>query len=443
MTKAGLLQLALYLLILLLLVRPLGLYMARVYQRKPCYLDFILRPVERLIYKLCGIHTEEEMGWKTYLSCMLFVNIIGILVVYFVQRVQFYLPLNPQGYPSPTPDLAFNIAVSFATNSNWQAYGGEMTMSYFTQMFALTVQNFISAASGMSLLIAIIRGIVKHESNTLGNFWVDIVRGIIYILLPLSFILSLLLCSQGVIQNYKPYQKITLLHPFTYQSSAINNTTTVPIKVKEQMIPMGPVASQVAIKQLGSNGGGFFNANSAHPFENPTPISNFLEMIAILLIPTALCSTFGSMVRDKKQGWAILISMSILLVPCLFMEALVEQSGNPAFQQMGIDTIAQSELYPAGNMEGKETRFGIMNSAIWATATAASANGSVNSMLDSFTPLGGMIPLWMMHLGEVSFGGVGSGLYGMFMVIILTVFVTGLMVGRSPEYMGKKLNLMK
>ncbi|STY29943.1 potassium translocating ATPase, subunit A [Legionella wadsworthii] len=439
MTKAGLLQIVLYLLFLLLLVRPLGLYMSRVYQGKHCYLDFILKPLEKLIYNLCGIHPGEEMGWRSYLCCMLYINMMGILVVYLIQRIQFYLPLNPQGFTSPSPDLAFNTAVSFATNSNWQAYGGEMTISYFTQMFALTVQNFISAASGMSLLIAIIRGIVKHESRSLGNFWVDTVRGIIYILLPLSFIFSLILCSQGVIQNFKPYQKISLLHPFTYQKTAINNTTIEPVTVSEQVIPMGPVASHIAIKQLGTNGGGVFNTNSAHPFENPTPITNFLEMIAILLIPAALCFTFGSMVRDKRQGWAILVSMSVLFVPCLFLEVLIEQAGNPAFRQMGIDTIAQSELYPAGNMEGKETRFGIVNSAIWATATTASANGSVNSMLDSFTPLGGMIPLWMMHLGEVSFGGVGSGLYGMLMLIILTVFVTGLMVGRTPEYLGKKI----
>lgn len=449
MTKPGFLQIAFYLFFLLLLVKPLGWYMARVYQGRPCFLDTLLRPFEHLIYRLCGIHTQEEMGWKTYLSNMLFVNLVGLLAVYLVQRLQLYLPLNPQKFASPSPDLAFNTAVSFVTNTNWQAYSGETTMSYLTQMLALTVQNFISAATGMSLLIAVIRGIVKHESNSLGNFWVDTVRGILYILLPLSVIFALLLCSQGVIQNFKPYQTINLLHPFTYQQPVTDATEHTVLdsqgnpkttsKITEQVIPMGPVASQIAIKQLGTNGGSFFNVNSAHPFENPTPLSNFLEMIAILLIPAAFCFTFGYMVHDRKQGWAILVAMSILFVPCLMLEVVVEQVGNPAFQQMGIDTTAQSEFYPAGNMEGKETRFGIVNSAIWATATTAASNGSVNSMLDSFTPLGGLVPLWMMHLGEVSFGGVGSGLYGMLMLIILTVFVAGLMVGRTPEYLGKKI----
>lgn len=450
MTKVGFLQIAFYLIFLLLLVKPLGWYMAQVYQGRPCLLDAVLRPFEQFIYRICGIRTQEEMGWKTYLSTMLFVNLVGLLFVYLIQRIQFYLPLNPQEFTSPSPDLAFNTAASFATNSNWQAYSGETTMSYFTQMVALTTQNFISAATGMSLLIALIRGIVKNEKNTLGNFWVDTVRGILYILLPLSLILALILCSQGVIQNFKPYQKISLPYPFTYKqpitdatgktvSDNLGNPETTPVKITEQIIPMGPVASQVAIKQLGTNGGGFFNTNSAHPFENPTPLTNFLEMVAILLIPAAFCFTFGTMARDKRQGWAILIAMAILFVPWLIFEVAVEQAGNPSFQQMGIDPIVQSELYPAGNMEGKETRFGIVNSAIWATATTAASNGSVNSMLDSFTPLGGFVPLWMMHLGEVSFGGVGSGLYGMLMIVILTVFIAGLMVGRTPEYLGKKI----
>ncbi|QLZ69829.1 potassium-transporting ATPase subunit KdpA [Legionella sp. PC1000] len=450
MTKPGFLQIAFYLFFLLLLVKPLGWYMARVYQDRPCFLNTLLKPFEHLIYRLCGIRTQEEMGWKTYLSSMLFINLAGLLVVYLVQRIQFYLPLNPQQFVSPSPELAFNTAASFATNTNWQAYSGEATMSYFTQMFALTVQNFISAATGMSLLIAIIRGLVKHESNSLGNFWVDTVRGILYILLPMSLIFALILCSQGVIQNFKPYQKINLTHPFTYQKPVTDgtgqtvfdnqgNSNTTSTSVSEQIIPMGPAASQVAIKQLGTNGGGFFNVNSAHPFENPTPLTNFLEMVAILLIPAAFCFTFGTMARDKRQGWALLIAMSILFVPCLLLNTLVEQRGNPAFQQMGIDTTARSEFYPAGNMEGKETRFGVINSAIWATATTASSNGSVNSMLDSFTPFGGLVPLWMMHLNEVSFGGVGSGLYGMLMFVILTVFVAGLMVGRTPEYLGKKI----
>ncbi|KTD01027.1 potassium-transporting ATPase subunit KdpA [Fluoribacter gormanii] len=450
MTKPGFLQIALYLFFLLLLVKPLGWYMAQVYQGRPCFLDIILRPCERLIYKICGIHAQEEMGWKTYLSAMLFLNLAGLLIAYLLQRLQFYLPLNPQELPSPSPTLAFNTAISFTTNTNWQAYSGETTMSYLTQMLALTVQNFISAATGMSLLVALIRGIIKHESNSLGNFWVDTVRGILYILLPLSLLFALTLCSQGVIQNFKPFQKINLTHPFTYQQPIKDatgqtvldnqgNPKTTPVTITEQILPMGPVASQIAIKQLGTNGGGFFNANSAHPFENPTPLTNFLEMVAILLIPAAFCFMFGTMVHDKRQGWAILIAMSILFAPCLILEVVVEQAGNPAFHQMGIDTTAQSELYPAGNMEGKETRFGVVSSAIWATATTASSNGSVNSMLDSFTPLGGMVPLWMMHLGEVSFGGIGSGLSGMIMLIILTVFVAGLMVGRTPEYLGKKI----
>lgn len=450
MTKFGVLQIACYLVFLLLLVKPLGWYMARVYQGQSCFLDSLLKPFESLIYKLCGINPEEEMEWKTYLSAMLFVNLSGLLVVFLLQRIQNYLPLNPQNFPAPSADLAFNTAVSFATNTNWQAYGGETTMSYLTQMLGLTVQNFISAATGMSLVIALIRGLAKHESHSLGNFWVDSIRGILYILLPLSFIFSLILCSQGVIQNFKPYQKISLLSPFTYQH-ALTGAKGQPLldsqgklqisseKIMEQVIPMGPAASQIAIKQLGTNGGGFFNVNSAHPFENPTPLSNFLEMIALLLIPAAFCFTFGVMVRDKKQGWAVLIAMLILFIPFLTLETFVEQQGNPAFQPLGIDMNSNPEFYPAGNMEGKETRFGIVSSTIWTTATTASSNGSVNAMLDSFTPLGGLVPLWMMHLGEVCFGGVGSGLYGMLMMVIITVFVAGLMVGRSPEYLGKKI----
>lgn len=450
MTKFGFLQITFYLVFLLLLVKPLGWYMARVYQGQSCLLDSLLRPFEHFIYKLCGINPQEEMDWKTYLSTMLYVNLVGLLIVFLLQRIQYYLPLNPQHFTAPSSDSAFNTAISFATNTNWQAYSGETTMSYLTQMLALTVQNFISAATGMSLLIALIRGLAKHESNCLGNFWVDTVRGILYILLPLSFILSLILCSQGVIQNFKSYQKISLLHPFTYQQTLTDakgqplldnqsNPKRASVKITEQIIPMGPAASQIAIKQLGTNGGGFFNVNSAHPFENPTPITNFFEMITLLLIPAAFCFTLGVMVKDKRQGWAVLTAMLILFIPFLVLETVVEQQGNPAFQSMGIDMSPHSEFYPAGNMEGKETRFGIVNSTIWATATTAASNGSVNAMLDSFTPLGGLIPLWMMHLGEVCFGGVGSGLYGMLMMIIIAVFVAGLMVGRSPEYLGKKI----
>ncbi len=447
MTEIGLLQILIYLIIILLSVKPLGSYMAKVYEG-----DFkFLSSIERPIYRFCQIAPQQEMTWKSYLSAMLVFNLTGILAVYLIQRLQNFLPLNLQGFTAVPPELAFNTAASFVTNSNWQAYGGENTLSYLTQMMALTVQNFLSAATGMSLLIALIRGITSSESTNLGNFWVDTIRGTIYILLPLSLILAILLSSQGVIQNFKPYQKINLIEPLNYQLS-ITDANGQSIKdekgnpkfenkiLKEQIIPMGPVASQVAIKQLGTNGGGFFNTNSAHPFENPTPLTNFFEMIAILLIPAALCYTFGAMVKDKRQGWAILLAMLIIFIPLLLGTVISEQNGNSALPSLGINQIAYPGLSPGGNMEGKEVRFGIVASSIWATATTATSNGSVNSMLDSFTPLGGLIPLWLMHLGEVIFGGVGSGLYGMLMLVIITVFVAGLMVGRTPEYLGKKID---
>ncbi len=450
MTHNGILQILIYLVVVLALVKPLGWYMARVYQGQSCGVDKILSWLERLIYRLCAIDPKQEMTWKHYLYAMLLFNLLGFLAVYALQRLQIYLPLNPQAFAAVPPDLAFNTAASFVTNTNWQAYGGETTMSYYIQMMALTVQNFLSAATGMSLLVAIIRGLAGRESSNLGNFWVDTVRGVLYILLPLSYIFAIVLVSQGVVQNYKPYQSVHLMQPITYEqplldtaSNAIKdaqgNPKTTQQTVTEQLLPMGPAASQIAIKQLGTNGGGFFNANSAHPFENPTPLSNFLEMLALLLIPAALCYTFGVMVKDKRQGWAVLLAMLILFVPPMTIAVASEQQGNPAFTQMGINQTADSDSFPGGNMEGKETRFGIVNSALWATATTATSNGSVNAMHDSFTPLGGMMPLWMMHLGEVAFGGVGSGLYGMLMVVILTVFVAGLMVGRTPEYLGKKI----
>ena len=416
--------------------------MARVYENKPCGLNQICEPFENFIYKLCGITSKEEMGWKKYLSTMLFFNLLGMLFVYLIQRLQFYLPLNPQNFPGVSADSAFNTAASFVTTTNWQAYSGEATMSYLTQMLGLTVQNFLAAASGMSLLIALIRGIAGREGTSLGNFWVDTVRGTLYILLPLSLILAVTLTSQGVIQNFKSYQTVDLIQPVKYEEStkdAKGNTQTETKVATQQVIPMGPAASQIAIKQLGANGGGFFNTNSAHPFENPNPITNFLEMLAILLIPAAFCYTFGVMVKDRRQGWAILLAMFIIFIPFMSAAIIAEQQGNPAFNHLEIDTKHQHNLYPAGNMEGKETRFGITNSAIWASATTATSNGSVNSMHDSYTPLGGLMPLWFMHLGEVVFGGVGSGLYGMLMFIILTVFVAGLMVGRTPEYLGKKI----
>lgn len=434
-------QIILYLSTLLILVVPLGTYMARVYQGQSCGLSRFLRPLENGIYRLCGTHPEQEMGWKSYLTAMIFFNFVGLLFIYLIQRLQFFLPLNPQHFTGVAPDLAFNTAASFITNTGWQAYGGEATLSYFTQMVGLTVPSFLSAATGMALLVALIRGLVRHESTVLGNFWVDAVRSVLYILLPLSFIFALALVSQGVIQNFKPYQKINLIQSLTYQDAVLdakNNSHFETKKMFEQVIPMGPVASQVAIKQLATSGGGFFNVNSAHPFENPTPLSNFLEMLAILLIPAALCYTFGIMVKDRRQGWTIMVAMLLLLIPMMLFTTLIEQHGNPIFTQLGIDQVAQHG-FVGGNMEGKETRLGIVNSALWATVTTATSNGSVNAMHGSFMPLSSLIMLWMMHLGEVVFGGVGSGLYGMLMLIIIIVFIAGLMVGRTPEYLGKKI----
>lgn len=437
MTENGIFQILLYLAVILICVKPLGLYIARVYEGT---LRF-LHPIERLTYRFCAINPQEEMHWQKYLSAMLIFNLLGLFVVYLIQRLQMYLPLNPQHFANVPSDLAFNTAASFITNTDWQAYGGESTLSYLTQMLALTVQNFLSAATGMALLAAFIRSLARHEVSDLGNFWVDTVRGTLYILLPLSFIFAIFLSSQGVIQNFKPYEKINLLQTMTYQQpmsdvagnaikDAQGNPKLETITATDQTIPMGPVASQIAIKQLGTNGGGFFNTNSAHPFENPNPLTNFFEMLAILLIPAALCYTFGVMVKDKRQGWAIFIAMTMVIVPFIFVTVISEQIGNPALTQLGIS---------GGNMEGKDTRFGIINSAIWAAATTATSNGSVNSMHDSFTPLGGLVPLWLMHLGEVVFGGVGSGLTGMLVLVIITVFIAGLMVGRTPEYLGKKI----
>jgi K+-transporting ATPase ATPase A chain len=346
-----------------------------------------------------------------------------------LQRFQTHLPLNPLALPAVNPDLAFNTAISFATNTNWQSYGGETTLSYFTQMLGLTVQNFVSAATGMAILVAVIRGFIQKQIETIGNFWVDLVRSTLYILLPLALILSLALVSQGVVQTFNSSAKVALL-----QTAKDANGKAI----SGQVIAVGPAASQVAIKQLGTNGGGFFNVNSAHPFENPTPLSNFLEMLAILLIAASLCYTFGCMVKDRRQGWAILTAMLIIFIPCLWGCIQIEQKGNPLFSQFGIDQNTSS-LQPGGNMEGKEARFGIVNSAIWATATTAASNGSVNSMHDSYMPLGGLIPMWLMQLGEVIFGGVGSGLYGMIAFIIVAVFISGLMIGRTPEYLGKKI----
>jgi K+-transporting ATPase ATPase A chain len=389
------------------------------------------------------------MDWKNYAIAMLAFNMLGMLLLYLLQRGQGWLPLNPQGLGAVTPDSSFNTAASFASNTNWQGYGGETTMSYLTQMLGLTVQNFVSAAMGMACLVAVIRGIVRRTAQTIGNFWVDLVRTILYILLPLSFVGALLLVSQGVVQTFHPYVKVQVLQPTTYEEPATDEKGQPVLDdkgqpkmrqatLKEQVLAVGPAASQIMIKQLGTNGGGFFNVNSSHPFENATPFSNFLEILAILLIPVALCYTFGVMVKDTRQGWAILAAMTLIFVPLLALCVGSEQAGNPAFARAGFD-VAANELQSGGNMEGKEVRFGVANSALWATATTAASNGSVNSMHDSYTPLGGLVPLWLMQLGEVVYGGVGSGLYGMLAFAFIAVFVAGLMVGRTPEYLGKKI----
>lgn len=414
------LQFPLYLTVLLLLVKPLGLFMARVYQGERTFLSPLLLPVERFIYRLARVNENEDMNWKTYALTVLSFNLVGLLFLYLLLRVQNLLPLNPQALGSVSPQLSFNAAVSFTSNTNWQSYAGETTMSNLSQMLGLGVQNFLSAATGMAVLIVLIRGIFRQTTHNLGNFWVDLTRSTLYILLPLAMILSMALVSQGVVQ--------------TLDANASFETLDQASGVVSQTIPLGPAASQVAIKQLGTNGGGFFNVNSAHPFENPTPLSNFLEMLSILLIPAALTYTFGKMVGDTRQGWALLAAMTIILVLMTSITIIAESQGNPAFSSLGVDQSA-------GNMEGKEVRFGVVNSSIWATATTAASNGSVNSMHDSFTPLGGLVPMWMMLLGEVVFGGVGSGLYGMLAFVIIAVFVAGLMVGRTPEYLGKKIEI--
>ncbi len=449
MTANGYLQIILFLVVLIALAKPLGGYMARVYAAEVAPAGRIGTRFENLIYRLCGVDPGQEMRWMQYAFAVLWFSLLGAIAVYALQRLQVYLPLNPQGMAAVTSDSAFNTAVSFATNTNWQGYGGESTMSYLTQMLALTVQNFVSAATGMAVLIALIRGFTRQNADTIGNFWVDLVRGTIYILLPLSLVLALVLVSQGVVQTLSAYHTVPLVESVEYDApkldaagqpvkDAAGTVVTEKTVQKEQVIAVGPAASQVAIKQLGTNGGGFFNVNSAHPLENPTPLSNFLEMLAILLIPAALCYTFGRMVGDTRQGWAILSAMTIVFVALLAVCVSAEQAGNPALAKSGIDQLASADQ-PGGNMEGKEARFGIVNSALWATATTAASNGSVNSMHDSFTPLGGLVPMWLMQLGEVIFGGVGSGLYGMIVFAIVAVFVAGLMIGRTPEYLGKKI----
>ena len=450
MTAQGFFQIAIYLIVLLALVKPLGLYMARVYQNESVGLNRYLAGFENLLYRLSGVKTEQDMRWTQYTLAVLVFNVLGLLVVYGLQRFQDVLPFNPQALPAISPDSAFNTAVSFATNTNWQSYSGEATMSYLTQMLGLCVQNFMSAASGMAVLVALIRGFIRRNSQGIGNFWVDMTRTVLYILIPLSFIFALILVSQGVVQTVKPYVTVNLSEAVSYQAPKLDDTgkaildaqgkaITETIKNTQQTLALGPAASQIAIKQLGTNGGGFFNVNSAHPYENPTPLTNFLEMLAILLIPAALCYTFGFMVGDTRQGWAILGAMTLILFVLILVTVPAEQNGNPAFVSLGIDQANNSQQ-AGGYMEGKETRFGIVNSALWAVVTTAASNGSVNAMHDSFTPLGGMVPLWLMQLGEVVFGGVGSGLYGMIVFAIVAVFIAGLMIGRTPEYLGKKID---
>ena len=449
MSANGYLQLAFFLVVVVALAKPLGTYMAHIYEGQPAFLNRLGAPFERLIYRLCGVDQSKEMRWTEYTIAVLWFALVSVLAAYGIQRLQAILPLNPQAFPAVSPDSSFNTAVSFLTNTNWQGYGGESTMSYLTQMLALTVQNFLSAAVGMAVVIAVIRAFARQSAQTLGNFWVDLTRGTLYILLPISFILALALVSQGVVQTFSAYPTVPLMESVEYDNPKLDaagqplkdekgNPVTEKATQKEQVLAYGPAASQVAIKHLGTNGGGFFNANSAHPYENPTPLSNFLEMLAEFVIAVSLCYTFGVLVGDRRQGWAILAAMMIIFVGLLSVAVWSEQRGSPALAKLGVDQTV-SATQSGGNMEGKETRFGVVNSALFATVTTATSCGAVNSMHDSFTPLGGMVPMWLMQLGEVVFGGVGSGLYGMLMFIVVAVFVAGLMIGRTPEYLGKKI----
>ncbi|TXI77269.1 MAG: potassium-transporting ATPase subunit KdpA [Dokdonella sp.] len=431
MIANGYLQVVVYLVVLFALAWPLGVYMARIYQADVPLFARWLAPVERTIYRVARVAPEDDMPWTRYAGALLIFNLLGALVLYALQRLQAGLPLNPEALPAIAADSAFNTAVSFATNTNWQGYAGETSLSYLTQMLGLTVQNFVSAASGMAVLVALLRGFTRREEKGIGNFWVDLVRSVLYILLPLSLLLSVVLIGQGVVQTVAPYVKAERVQSPASSPPAANAGG-------EQTIALGPAASQVAIKQLGTNGGGFFNANSAHPLENPTPLSNFLEMLAILLIPAALCFTFGRLIGDPRQGLAILAAMTLVFIALLALCVAAEQAGNPLYARLGLATEA-SELQAGGNMEGKESRFGIVNSGLWATATTAASNGSVNAMHDSLTPLGGLATMCLMQLGEVIFGGVGSGLYGMIVFALVAVFIAGLMIGRTPEYLGKKI----
>ncbi|MGN5352113.1 potassium-transporting ATPase subunit KdpA [Ralstonia sp. L16] len=444
--NAFLLQLAIYLVVLLVLAKPLGAYMTGVFGDKPSRAHW-LGPIERLFYRVAGVNPQAEMGWKRYALAVIVVNVLGALAVYALQRAQQWLPLNPQGFGAITPDSSFNTAISFVSNTNWQGYSGESTMSYLTQMLGLAVQNFLSAATGIAVVIALIRGFARHSANTIGNFWVDFTRATVYVLLPLSILVSVFFVSQGVIQNFDGYKEVTTVTATTYDNpkmdaqgnplkDAQGNPVTEKATTQTQTLPMGPVASQEAIKMLGTNGGGFFNANSAHPYENPNALTNFVQMLAIFIIPAALCFTFGGMVGDGRQGWAVLAAMTVLFAVLAVFLAWAELHANPMLANLGIDQAV-------GNMEGKETRFGIVASSLFATITTAASCGAVNAMHDSLTALGGFVPMFLMQLGEVVFGGVGSGLYGMLVYAILAVFIAGLMIGRTPEYLGKKIEVFE
>ena len=449
MTINGLFQIVLLLGVLFLLVKPLGGYMARIYEGNlPSFMRW-LSPLENFFYRMCGVNPSQEMRWTSYALGVLWFSLLGVMTVYALQRLQGILPLNPQGLGAMSPDSSFNTAISFVSNTNWQGYAGESTLSYLTQMLALAVQNFFSAATGMAVVIALIRGFARHSAETIGNFWVDMTRSTLYILLPLSLVLALILVSQGVVQDFSPYPVVQTVEATTYDNPSLDaagnplkdaagNPVTVKTTTRAQTLPLGPVASQEAIKELGTNGGGFFNANSAHPYENPTPLTNFLEILAILLIPAALCYTFGAMVGDIRQGWTLLATMTLVFTIMLAVAEYAESSGNPALTALGVNQQV-SAAQSGGNMEGKETRFGIVNSALFATVTTATSCGAVNAMHDSFTPLGGLVPLTNIQLGEVIFGGVGSGLYGMLIYAVIAVFIAGLMIGRTPEYLGKKI----
>ena len=429
MSLFDVLQIILYLVILVLLAKPLGAFMARVINGERNILSPVMAPVERFTYRMLGTKSDEEMNWKQYAIAVVLFALLGVVTLYIIERLQGVLPFNPQHLPGVPSALAFNTSISFNTNTNWQNYGGETTMTYFTQMVGLTVHNFLSAAAGIAVLMAVIRGFTRHSVQTLGNFWVDMTRSVLYILIPLSLILAVVLMSQGVVQTLSKYKTAEMLQ----STQDVSGQT-----ISQQIIAVGPVASQEAIELLGTNGGGFFNTNAAHPFQNPTPLTNFLLVLAILLIPAALCYTFGKMVGDTRQGWAILSAMMIIFVVMLTVCVWSEQVGNPALTSLNVNQAATT-TQSGGNMEGKEEQIGAANSALWSTATTAASNGSVNSMLDSYTPLGGLVPMWLIQLGEVIFGGVGSGLYGMLAFVIIAVFIAGLMIGRTPEYLGKKI----